>query len=47
VRVVQPGFRTRSVVVVTTLLDARQVTKEDMAALYRARWNNELDLRSI
>jgi hypothetical protein len=47
VRVTQPGFRTRSVVVVTTLLDPRQVTKEDLAALYRARWNNELDLRSI
>ena len=43
----QPGFRTKSVMVVTTLLDPRQVTKEDLAALYRARWNNELDLRSI
>jgi hypothetical protein len=47
VRVLQPGFRTRSVVVVTTLLDPQQVTKEDLAALYRARWNAELDLRSI
>ena len=47
VRVAQPGFRTRSVVVVTTLLDPRQATKEDLAALYRARWNVELDLRSI
>lgn len=32
---------------VTTLLDPRQATKEDLASLYRARWNNELDLRSI
>jgi hypothetical protein len=47
VRVAQPGFRTKSVVVVTTLLDPRQVTKEDLAELYRARWNAELDLRSI
>src|SRR5262245_53405754 len=47
VRVEQPGFRTRSVVVVTTLLDPEQTTKEDLARLYRARWNNELDLRSI
>jgi hypothetical protein len=47
VRVPQPGFRTRSIVVVTTLLDPRQATKEDLAALYRARWNAELDLRSI
>jgi hypothetical protein len=47
VRVPQPGFRVRSVVVVTTLLDPRRTTKEDLAALYRARWNAELDLRSI
>jgi hypothetical protein len=45
--VIQPGFRTKSIVVVTTLLDPRQTTKEDLARLYRARWNNELDLRSI
>jgi hypothetical protein len=43
----QPGFRTKSIVVVTTLLDPEQTTKEDLAQLYRARWNNELDLRSI
>ncbi len=47
VRVAQPGFRTKSIVVVTTLLDPKQTTKEDLAFLYRARWNNELDLRSI
>ena len=47
VYVEQPGFRTRSIVVVTTLLDPEQTTKEDLARLYRARWNNELDLRSI
>jgi hypothetical protein len=43
----QPGFRTRSVVVVTTLLDPEQATRDELASLYRARWNNELDLRSI
>src|SRR5262245_13876715 len=47
IRVAQRGFRTRSIVVVTTLLDPQQTTKEDLAILYRARWNNELDLRSI
>src|SRR6516225_3398006 len=47
VRVEQPGFRTKWIVVVTTLLDPQQATKEDLAALYRARWNAELDLRSI
>jgi hypothetical protein len=46
-RVTQPGFRTKAIVVVTTLLDPQQTTKEDLATLYRARWNNELDLRSI
>lgn len=46
-RVKQPGFRTRSVVVVTTLLDPEQASREDLASLYRARWNNELDLRSL
>lgn len=47
IRVRQPGFRTKSIVVVTTLLDPRQTTKEDLATLYRERWHNELDLRSI
>ena len=46
-RVEQPGFRTKAVIVVTTLLDPEQTTKEDLAILYRERWNNELDLRSI
>ena len=40
-RVEQPGFRTRSVVVVTTLLDPEQASKEELASLYRARWNAE------
>ena len=47
VRVVQPGFRTRSLVIATTLLDAVEYSKDDLAELYRARWNIELDLRSI
>jgi len=47
IRVEQPGFRTKAIVIVTTLLDPEQTTKEDLARLYRARWNNELDLRSI
>jgi hypothetical protein len=46
-RVEQAGFRTRSIVVVTTLLDPAQASREELAELYRARWNNELDLRSI
>src|SRR5918995_5033251 len=33
----QTGFRSRKMVVVTTLLDAKEVTAEDLADLYRAR----------
>jgi len=47
IRISQRGFRTKAIVVVTTLLNPFQTTKEDLATLYRARWNNELDLRSI
>ncbi len=47
VRVEQPGFRIKTLIVATTLLDAEEFTKEDLALLYRARWNAELDLRSL
>lgn len=47
VRVQQTGFRCRSMVVVSTLLDVKAVTASDLAELYRARWNAELDLRSL
>ncbi len=47
VKVEQPGFRTKAIIVTTTLLDADEVTKNDLAELYRARWNAELDLRSL
>jgi hypothetical protein len=43
----QPGFRTKSLIVATTLLDDEEVTACDLALLYRARWNAELDLRSL
>ena len=47
IRVTQPGMRTRSLVVVTTLLDAQQYPAEEIASLYRRRWQAELYLRSI
>lgn len=47
IRILQPGFRTRSMVVVTTILAPAQASKEELARLSRSRWNNELDLRSI
>ena len=47
VRVNQPGFRTESLVVVTTLTDADQYTRDDIAELYGHRWLAELDIRAI
>lgn len=47
VQVHQPGFRTESFVVVTTLTDAEQYTKQDLAELYHGRWLAELDIRAI
>jgi hypothetical protein len=47
VRVDQPGFRTRSFVVVTSLLDAVAYPRKELEELYRSRWHAELDLRSI
>jgi len=41
------GFRTRVLVIVTTLLDCEIYKKSDLASLYRRRWHAELDLRSI
>jgi hypothetical protein len=47
IRVTQRGFRTRVVLVATTLRDPEAFAKEELAGLYRARWHAELDLRSI
>lgn len=47
VSIKQPGFRTKVIIIVTTLLDPVRYSKQDLADLYRQRWNNELDLRSI
>jgi hypothetical protein len=47
VRVTERGFRTESLVVVTTLVDAEDISAQDLADLYRARWHAELDLRSL
>jgi putative transposase len=47
IRVPQKGFRTKSLVVVTTLLDPQQYPREEIALLYRRRWQAELHLRSL
>ncbi len=46
-KVQQPGFRVNELVLVTTMLDAEECTKEELADLFIQRWNIELDLRSI
>lgn len=46
-RVTQPGFRTQTLVVVTTLLDADEYTHDDLATVFRLRWHAELNLRSL
>jgi hypothetical protein len=47
VQVRQPGFRTESLVVVTTLLNAKKYRREEIADLYRRRWLVELDIEAI
>lgn len=41
------GFRSRTLVVATTLLDPIEVAADDIRALYRDRWTVELNLRSL
>jgi DDE family transposase len=41
------GFRVQELVLVTTLLDAELYTAAELGALFRQRWNIELDLRAI
>ena len=47
IRVRQKGFRTKVLVVVTTLLDPESYPTADIAQLYRRRWQAELNLRSL
>ena len=45
--VAQKGFRTKRLIVVTTLLDAELYPADEIAVLYRRRWQAELNLRSL
>lgn len=47
VAIAQPGFRVKVVVIATTLLDHVAYPPSELAKLYRARWNAELDLKSL
>jgi Transposase DDE domain len=46
-QVTQPGFRVRTITLVTTLLDAEIYPAEDLAALYFQRWDVETDLAHL
>lgn len=45
--IVEPGYRTQTITIATTLTDDSVYSKEDIAQLYGFRWNSELDIRSI
>ncbi|MDQ3645308.1 MAG: IS4 family transposase [Actinomycetota bacterium] len=47
IEVGQPGFRVNELVLVTTMRDADEYAKGEMADLFLKRWNIELDFRSI
>lgn len=41
------GYRTRTVIIVTTLLDAELYSSEELTDLFALRWHCELNLRSL
>jgi len=45
--IVEPGRRTQTIDIITTLVAADEFTQQDIADLYGFRWNAELDIRSI
>lgn len=46
-RIARPGYRTRTIVVCTTLLSDEQYSAADISELYRLRWDVEINLRSL
>jgi Transposase DDE domain len=47
VEIKQPGYRTKTLILVSTLLDSLDVSKTALASLYSCRWFIELSLRAI
>ena len=45
--VTQPGYRSKVITVITTLLDPQVYPQEQIASLFGCRWNVELDIRAI
>jgi len=46
-RLVRKGYRTRTITIATTLLDADIYSKEEIVRLYGLRWDAEINLRSL
>jgi hypothetical protein len=46
-RVEQPGFRTKSITLVTTLLNEKVYPREELARLYQQRWRVETNLSHL
>ena len=46
-RLVRKGYRTRTIVIATTLLDAQLYPQAEIAKLYHLRWDVEINLRSL
>jgi hypothetical protein len=46
-RIARPGYRTREVTLVTTLLDAKRYPAAELAQLYADRWQIETNLRHL
>ena len=46
-RIVRPGYRTRTIVVATTLLSDEEYSVTELSQLYRLRWDAEINLRSL
>jgi len=47
VQVTKPGFRTKELVIVTSLVNADTFSKEAIGDLYHERWHIELDIRAL
>src|SRR6266566_5857190 len=47
VNITEPGYRTRKIILVTTLLDSKKYPPGALAQLYRRRWDMELSLRHL
>ncbi len=45
--IVRPGYRLRTIVVATTLLNDEQYSVANISELYRLRWDVEINLRSL